>query len=98
MANSADPDQLASSEQLIWIYTVCKGRVFPGLAGQGLLYVFMNTENISKYLELCCQHSKAHLRSLLIQILQTAVFSYFSIQYAMFTVCHVHPTSLQNLS
>ena len=33
MANSADPDQLAS---LIWIYTVCKGRVYPGSAGQGL--------------------------------------------------------------
>ena len=35
MANSADPDQLASSD-LIWIYTVCKGRVYPGSAGQGL--------------------------------------------------------------
>ena len=23
--------------QLIWIYTVCKGRVYPGSAGQGLL-------------------------------------------------------------
>ena len=32
MANSADPDQL----QLIWIYTVCKGWVYPGSAGQGL--------------------------------------------------------------
>ena len=31
MANSADIDQLA-----IWIYTVCKGRVYPGSAGQGL--------------------------------------------------------------
>ena len=30
MANSADPDQLA------WIYTVCKCRVYPGSAGQGL--------------------------------------------------------------
>ena len=29
MANSADPDQL------IWIYTVCKGRVYQGSAGQG---------------------------------------------------------------
>ena len=40
MANSADPDQLASSarsrSQLIWIYTVCKGREYPGSAGQGL--------------------------------------------------------------
>ena len=33
MANSADPDQLAS---LIWSYTVCKGRVYAGSAGQGL--------------------------------------------------------------
>ena len=32
MANSADPDQC----QVIWIYTVCKGRVYPGSAGQGL--------------------------------------------------------------
>ena len=44
MANSVDPDQLASSEvgffrsQLIWIYTVCKGRVFPVPAGEGLKY------------------------------------------------------------
>ena len=41
MANSADPDQLASSDgffrsQLIWIYTVCKDRTYPGSAGQGL--------------------------------------------------------------
>ena len=34
MANSADPDQFRS--QLIWIYTVCKGKVYPGSAGQGL--------------------------------------------------------------
>ena len=34
MANSADSDQLAS--ELIWIYTVCKGRVYPGSAGLGL--------------------------------------------------------------
>ena len=36
MANNADPDQLAFRSQLIWIYTVCKGRVYPGSAGQGL--------------------------------------------------------------
>ena len=36
MTNRADPDQLASSEALIWIYTVCIGRVYPGSAGQGL--------------------------------------------------------------
>ena len=35
MANSADRDQLASSE-LIWIYIVCKGRVYRGSAEQGL--------------------------------------------------------------
>ena len=40
MTNSADLDQLASN-QLIWICTVCKGRVYPGSAGQGLnMYLF----------------------------------------------------------
>ena len=39
MANSADPDQLASEEQLIWIYTVCTGRVYPGSAGPGLIFI-----------------------------------------------------------
>ena len=39
MANSADLDQLASSSQLIWIYTVCKGRTYPGTAGQGLMHL-----------------------------------------------------------
>ena len=34
MTKGADLDQLAS--ELIWIYTVCKGRVYPGSAGQGL--------------------------------------------------------------
>ena len=41
IVNSADPDQFRS--QLIWIYTVCKGRVYPGSAGQGLKY-YTNTE------------------------------------------------------
>ena len=37
MTNSADPDQLASfRSQLIWIYTVCEGSVYPGSAGLGL--------------------------------------------------------------
>ena len=40
MANSADPDQLASEKllrsQLVWICTVCKGMVYLGSAGQGL--------------------------------------------------------------
>ena len=34
-SDSADPDQLASSE-LIWIYTVCKNRLYLGSAGLGL--------------------------------------------------------------
>ena len=34
MANSVDSDQLAC--QLIQIYIVCKGRAYPGSAGQGL--------------------------------------------------------------
>ena len=34
MTNSADPDQFWS--QLIWIYTVCKGSVYPCSAEQGL--------------------------------------------------------------
>ena len=36
MTNSADPDQLASSEAVIWIYSVCKDRLYPGSAGLGL--------------------------------------------------------------
>ena len=38
MANSADPDL---KSQLIWIYTVWNGRVYPGLAGQGLKNKFI---------------------------------------------------------
>ena len=34
MANSADPDQL--QKPTIWIFTICKGRVYPGSAGQEL--------------------------------------------------------------
>ena len=37
MANSADPDQL------IWIYTVCNGRVYPGSAGLGLTHCSQET-------------------------------------------------------
>ena len=40
MANSADPDQLSSESQLIWIYTVFKGRTYPGSAGLGLSIIF----------------------------------------------------------
>ena len=39
MANSADPDQLASSEANWSGDTVYKGRVYPGSVGQGLKYV-----------------------------------------------------------
>ena len=41
MANSTNPDQLLFRSQLIWIYTVCKGRVYPGSAGQGLTHEVM---------------------------------------------------------
>ena len=44
MTNSADPDQLASSEANIWIYTVCKDRVYPGSAGQGLKNFNVNVD------------------------------------------------------
>ena len=37
MSNSADPDQLASSEANRSGSTVCKGRVYPGSAGQGFM-------------------------------------------------------------
>ena len=38
MTNNADPDQLASSKANWsgWIYTVCKGKAYPGQAGQVL--------------------------------------------------------------
>ena len=37
MPNRADPDQFGFFRcQLIWIYTVCKGRAYPGSAGPGL--------------------------------------------------------------
>ena len=38
MANNADLDQLS---QLIWIYTVCKDRAYPGSAGPGLRLMMM---------------------------------------------------------
>ena len=37
LVNRANPDELAFfRNQLIWIYTVCKGRAYPGSAGLGL--------------------------------------------------------------
>ena len=44
---SADPDQMASRSQLIWIYTVCKGRVYPGSAGLGLKGTARLVKNVS---------------------------------------------------
>ena len=41
LTNSANPDQLASESQLIWIFEpaiVCKGRAYLGSAGPGLIY------------------------------------------------------------
>ena len=39
MLTSIDPDHLVVfRSQQIWINTVCKGRVYPGSAGQGLKY------------------------------------------------------------
>ena len=49
MASSADSDQLASSSQLIWIYTVCKGRVYLGSTGQGLTLSMLG-KNFSRQL------------------------------------------------
>ena len=51
MTNSTDPDQLASS--LIWICTVCKGRVYPGSAGQGLI-IDKVTPFYTKWFSLIC--------------------------------------------
>ena len=34
--------------QLIWIYTVCKGRIYPGSAGQGLNLSLNNNNNNNK--------------------------------------------------
>ena len=45
MANSADSDR-----QLIWIYTVCKGGVYPGSAGQGLKQI--NAGSLAEWLVL----------------------------------------------
>ena len=50
MANSADPDQFRS--QLIWSYSVCKDRVYPGSAGQGLNFV----ESMNECYEGTIQH------------------------------------------
>ena len=38
MASSADPDRRS---QLIWIYTVCKGRTYLGSAGLGFKIIIV---------------------------------------------------------
>ena len=41
--------------QLIWIYTVCKGRVYLGSAGQGLMYIFVcHISNINIIINVVC--------------------------------------------
>ena len=43
MANSVDPDHVGFfRSQLIWIYTVCKGKAYPGSSGQGLIISQIN--------------------------------------------------------
>ena len=46
MANSADPDQMASKEANRSRSTVCKGRVYQGSAGLGLKTVHNELEQI----------------------------------------------------
>ena len=57
MANSADPDQLES--KLIWIYAVCKGRIYLGSAGLGLTgflsgtyYIYSEYSNTSTWADI----------------------------------------------
>ena len=50
MTNNADPDQFRS--QLIWIYTVCKGRAYPGSAGLGLTFTTFWTDSTDDNLDL----------------------------------------------
>ena len=46
MANSAEPEKFRS--QLIWIYTVCKGKIYPGSAGQGLTIKFYSFRVVTR--------------------------------------------------
>ena len=55
MPNSADPDQLVFRSQLIWIYTVCKGRIYPGSAGAGQVKkTYEQGQSISYKLAFAC--------------------------------------------
>ena len=52
MTNSADPDQLASSDANLSGSTLCKDRVYPGSAGQELILkepITTAADNIFKY-------------------------------------------------
>ena len=46
--------------QLIWIYTVCKGRVYLGSAGQGFIYLFFffNKIYLVNALEIASSHNR----------------------------------------
>ena len=35
--------------QLIWVYTVCKGKVYPGSEGQGLIILLLETIHSQQY-------------------------------------------------
>ena len=50
MTNSADPDQLEPSDldPGIWIYTVCKSRVYPHSTGPGLNAGMITVWNIEE--------------------------------------------------
>ena len=68
--------------QLIWIYTVCKGRVYPGSAGHGLImkcsyHFFMKLTSYDSYsLEL-------HFRGI------CSLLSFFSLKICWYTV-YIH--------
>ena len=39
---------------MIWIYTVCKDRVYPGSAGQGLMLCMLGTISADNVFEIFC--------------------------------------------
>ena len=47
MTNITDTNQLASLQQLIWIYTVYKGRAYPGTAEPGLFKIAQGKRGVS---------------------------------------------------
>ena len=80
MANSADPDQLASSEaNLIWIYTVFKGSVYLGSAGKGLKHMLWNLISKSAKPQNICFHIEK-IRNVSILVLLIAVDRAFCFQ------------------